>query len=143
MYALLRVGAVSPEHDESLAMRDRVSDREKFFIDFTYDRQVTGNLEKAYQTLELWNQTYPRGGDMSAQSLFAGISGQGTGRFERARESAQQRIASDPDVVFGYSGLAHSFFFTDRFSEAESTFCARPTARWTCIFSGLRYTIRS
>jgi eukaryotic-like serine/threonine-protein kinase len=28
--------------------RDRVSDREKFFIDLTYDRQVTGNLEKAY-----------------------------------------------------------------------------------------------
>ena len=42
-------------------LRDRVSDREKFFIDFTYDRQVTGNLEKAYQTLELWLQTYPRG----------------------------------------------------------------------------------
>ena len=42
-------------------LRDRVSDRERFFIDFTYDRQVTGNLEKAYQTLELWLQTYPRG----------------------------------------------------------------------------------
>ena len=26
-----------------------------------YDREVTGNLEKAYQTLELWLQTYPRG----------------------------------------------------------------------------------
>jgi hypothetical protein len=32
-------------------LRDRVSDRQKFFIDFTYNRQVTGNLEKAYQTL--------------------------------------------------------------------------------------------
>ena len=42
-------------------LRDRVSDRERFFVDFTYDRQVTGNLEKAYQTLELWLQTYPRG----------------------------------------------------------------------------------
>ena len=44
-------------------LRDRVSDRERFFIDFIYDRQVTGNLEKAYQTLELWSQTYPRRGD--------------------------------------------------------------------------------
>jgi eukaryotic-like serine/threonine-protein kinase len=34
-------------------LRERVSDRERFFIDFTYDRQVTGNLEKAYQTLEI------------------------------------------------------------------------------------------
>ena len=43
-------------------LRDRVSDRERFYIDFIYDRQVTGNLEKAYQTLELWVQTYPRRG---------------------------------------------------------------------------------
>src|SRR5262245_7418420 len=41
-------------------LRDRVSDREKFFIDFTYDREVTGNLERAYETLQSWLQTYPR-----------------------------------------------------------------------------------
>ena len=44
-------------------LRDRVTDRERFFIDFIYDRQVTGNLERAYQTLELWLRTYPRGED--------------------------------------------------------------------------------
>ena len=53
-------------------LRDRVSDRERFFIDFTYDRQVTGNLEKAYQTLELWLQTYPRGGTQPNAAGFAG-----------------------------------------------------------------------
>jgi serine/threonine protein kinase/Flp pilus assembly protein TadD len=100
-------------------LRDRVSDREKFFIDFTYNRQVTGNLEKAYQTLELWLQTFPRGGAMRPQDLLAGISTHGTGRFERASESAQKQIAADPDVVFGYSGLASSYFFLDRFEEAE------------------------
>ena len=42
-------------------LRDRASDRERFFIDFAYDRQVTGNLEKAYETLESWLETYPRG----------------------------------------------------------------------------------
>ncbi len=26
----------------------------------TYDQQVTGNLEKAQETFELWAQTYPR-----------------------------------------------------------------------------------
>ena len=50
-------------------LRDRVSDRERFFIDFTYDRQVTGNLEKAYQTLELWVQTYPRGGNRQSPGV--------------------------------------------------------------------------
>ena len=41
-------------------LRERASERERFFIDFNYDREVTGNLEHAFQTLELWEQTYPR-----------------------------------------------------------------------------------
>jgi serine/threonine protein kinase/predicted Zn-dependent protease len=102
-------------------LRDRVSDRERFFIDFTYDRQVTGNLEKAYQTLELWYQIYPRGENPNAQGFLGGIPTQGTGRYERAMEMAQKRIADNPDEVFGYSSLAHSYLFRDRFAEAEST----------------------
>ena len=103
-------------------LRDRVSDREKFFIDFIYDRQVTGNLEKAYQTLELWLQTYPRGEEPpNPQDLLGGLSTHGTGRFERAIEASQKAIAADPDFALGYGGLASSYFFLDRFPEAEST----------------------
>lgn len=102
-------------------LRNRVSDQEKFFIDFTYDRQVTGNLEKAYQTLELWDQTYPRGQDPNAQDLLVGLSTFGTGRFERAMEASQKKIAADPGFIFGYGGLAGSYFYLDRFAEAEST----------------------
>ena len=101
-------------------LRDRASDREKFFIDFLYDRQVTGNLEKAYQTLELWLQTYPRGEEPpSPHDLLGGISTQGTGRFERAIEISQKFIATHPDIVFGYGNLASIYFFLDRFHEAE------------------------
>ena len=35
-------------------LRDRVSDRENFFITFNYYRQVPRNLELARQTLESW-----------------------------------------------------------------------------------------
>jgi tetratricopeptide (TPR) repeat protein len=98
-----------------------VSDREKFFIDFTYDRQVTGNLEKAYQTLELWLQTYPRGADPSALDLLAGLSSNGTGRCERAIEASQKKLVADPDFKFAYNNLASSYFFLDRFPEAERT----------------------
>jgi serine/threonine protein kinase/tetratricopeptide (TPR) repeat protein len=100
-------------------LRDRVSGRERFFIDFLYDRQVTGNLEKAYQTLELWHQTYPRG-DPDPRGLLGGISTHGTGRFERAIEASQEIIAAEPDVQVGYGNLASSLFFLDRFPEAES-----------------------
>jgi len=102
-------------------LRDRASDREKFFIDWAYDRQVTGNLEKAYQTLELWLQTYPRGEDPSALDLLSGLATHGTGRFERAIEASQEQLAANPDFLFGYGTLAQSYFFLDRFPEAEST----------------------
>jgi len=102
-------------------LRDRVSDREKFFIDFTYNRQVTGNLEKAYQTLNLWFQTYPRGEDPSALDLLEGLSTNGTGRFERAIAASQQKLAADPNFIFAYQNLASSYFFLDRFPAAVST----------------------
>jgi eukaryotic-like serine/threonine-protein kinase len=103
-------------------LRNRTSERERYFIDFLYDRQVTGNLEKAYQTLESWYQTYPRGGEPPTPlDLLGGLSTHGTGRFERAIETSQKEIAANPDVVFGYGSLASSYFFLDRFPEAEST----------------------
>ena len=104
-------------------LRDRVSDRERFFIDFIYDRQVTGNLEKAYQTLELWSTdlSSASGDGRKSQDLLGGISTQGTGRFERAIEAAQEGIAADPDLAIPYGNLALAYFFTDRFAEAEST----------------------
>jgi eukaryotic-like serine/threonine-protein kinase len=103
-------------------LRDRASDQERFFIDFTYDRQVTGNLEKAYQTLELWSQAYPRRGDNpNPHDLLGGLSTHGTGRYERAIQASQEGIAAEPDFSIKYGNLASSYFLTGRFREAEST----------------------
>jgi Tfp pilus assembly protein PilF len=102
-------------------LRDRASDREKFFIDFIYNRQVTGNLEKAHQTLESWLQTYPRGdAPPSPHDLLGGLSEQGTGRFDRAIETSQKEVAERPDLPFGYGNLASSYFYRDNFTEADA-----------------------
>jgi eukaryotic-like serine/threonine-protein kinase len=120
-YSVIGESVLSAESTtKAWQLRDRASDPEKFFIDFTYDRQVTGNLEKAYQTLELWLQTYPHGEEPSPHDLLGGLSTHGTGRFERAIEVSREEIAADPSVVFGYYNLASSLFFLDRFAEAES-----------------------
>jgi serine/threonine protein kinase/Tfp pilus assembly protein PilF len=124
-------------------LRDRVSAREQFFIDFTYYRQVTGNLEKAYQTLESWLQTYPRGNnDVNPLGLLGGLSTHGTGRFERAIDASQKAIAADPEWSILYGNLAYSYFLTDRFPEAESTL-QRASQRQleSSIFLLIRYNI--
>ena len=120
LYSTMGESVLSAESTtKAWQLRDRASDREKFFIDFSYDRQVTGNLEKAYQTLELWLQTYPRGEQPRPQGLLAGLSGAGTGRFERAIEASKKEIADEPDSYASYS--VGSYYFLDRFPEAEST----------------------
>ena len=124
-------------------LRNRVSERERYFIDFLYDRQVTGNLEKAYQTLESWLRTYPRGGDPpTPQDLLGGLSTHGTGRFERAIEMEQKEIADKPDINFGYRSLASSYFLLSRFPEAESTLARASERRLEDpILLVLRYNI--
>lgn len=103
-------------------LRNHVSDPERFFIDFMYHRQVTGNLEDAYQTLELWSRTYPRG-EITAnpKDLLGGLTTQGTGRFQETIETTQEGISIDPDFPISYSNLAQAYYFTDRFPEAQST----------------------
>jgi tetratricopeptide (TPR) repeat protein len=116
--------ALSAEYaTKAWLLRDRVTDRERFYIDFTYYRNVTGDLEKAYKTLDLWSQTYPRRGALlaNAQDLLGGISTQGTGRFERTMEAALDGIATLPESPYPYTNLALAQFYTDRFPEAEDT----------------------
>jgi tetratricopeptide (TPR) repeat protein len=124
-------------------LRDRVSERERFFIDFTYDRDVTGNLEKAYQTLESWFQTYPRGENPNARGLLGGsISLHATGRFDRAIEMGKERIAVAPDEAIGYSNLASSYYFLGRFTEAESALQRASERKLESpAFLALRYNI--
>src|SRR5208282_6108600 len=100
-------------------LRDRASDRERFFITTLYDRQVTGNLEKEQQTLRLWAQTYPR--DRDAHGLLAGFASQGSGQYERAIEEATIALAIDPDFSPGYVDIAYSDFFLNRMAEAQKT----------------------
>jgi serine/threonine protein kinase/Tfp pilus assembly protein PilF len=103
-------------------LRDRVSARERFFIDFSYDQQVTGNLEKAYQTLELWFKTDPRGGgNANPRSLRGGITANGTGRYQTAIAVAKETIAADPNSGMVHASLASAYFRTNRFAESEST----------------------
>ena len=106
---------------KAFQLRERASERERFFITFNYDREVTGNLEHAFQTLELWEQTYPRrSAPPDAMELLGGLSTKGTGRWEIAVDRARKTIAAYPDVVIGYGNLALSSFFLDRFGEADN-----------------------
>lgn len=101
-------------------LRDRVTDAEKFFITANYDLQVTGNLEKAQATFELWAQTYPR--EIHAPGLLSGQIYPFFGKHEKAVEEAKIAIGIDPNFPFPYVDLATAYQFLNRLDEAEATF---------------------
>jgi eukaryotic-like serine/threonine-protein kinase len=73
-------------------LRERASERERFFIDFNYDREVRGNLEHAFQTLELWEQTYPRrAAPPDPRELLGGLSTKGTGGGRKQSNPRERR----------------------------------------------------
>jgi tetratricopeptide (TPR) repeat protein len=101
---------------KAYALRDRVSDRERLWILFLYDRQVTGNLQRELQTLESWVQTYPR--DWVPLSVLGGWGTLGTGQYERGIQALHEDLRLNPDETFGYHGLALHNILLDRFAEA-------------------------
>jgi Flp pilus assembly protein TadD len=100
--------------------RERASGPEKFNIEYSYDRNVTGNLEKAWQSISLWRQTYPR--DPKAFSLSGGYAANGTGRFEQVVAESAKSVDLDPDHLYGYTNGAVALFHLGRFEEAEKAF---------------------
>jgi eukaryotic-like serine/threonine-protein kinase len=99
-------------------LRNRASDRERFFIVLSYDLQVRGNLEKAQETGELWAQTYPR--DRVPHGFLSWIS-QEVGKYEKSIEESQKAIELDPDFTPGYVNLAWAYLFLDHPEEAKNT----------------------
>jgi tetratricopeptide (TPR) repeat protein len=100
-------------------LRDRASDREKFWITAAFYTQVTENLEKAQQTCEVWAQTYPR--DASPHDMLSGIIYPVIGKYEQAVEEAKKAIELDPDLAISYYLLASNYESLDRLGEAENT----------------------
>jgi DNA-binding winged helix-turn-helix (wHTH) protein/tetratricopeptide (TPR) repeat protein len=97
-------------------LRERTSDRERFFIAALYDRQVTGNLEKEQQTLELWSQTYPR--DPIPHAFLSGFATQGLGQYERSVEQANITIVLSPDLSPPYMNMAFAYLYMGRLGNA-------------------------
>jgi tetratricopeptide (TPR) repeat protein len=103
---------------KAYSLRDRVSDRERFFILFLYDRQVTGNLQKELETIEAWVQTYPQ--DWQAWGVLGGWGTRGTGQYERGLQAAEQTIRLNPDLPFPYDCIAVHNLGLGRFAQAAA-----------------------
>ena len=97
-------------------LRDRVSERERLFISAGYYDNVTGELEKYLETLELWKRTYPQ---HAAPPNNLAVKYNDLGQFDKALEEAREAIRLNPNSASGYSLLAAAFVGLNRFDEAK------------------------
>ncbi len=99
-------------------LRDRVSERERFFISWRYYRDALQDWEKGLELSRSWTETYPR-------EAFA-FNALGTaylrlGSIEQSLAPFREAIRIDPRFVPAYSNLAGALMSLNRYDDARAT----------------------
>ena len=97
-------------------LRERVSERERFYIDSHYFDLVLGDEAKAMQVYELWQHTYPS--DVVPYSNLMVIY-KGMGQMEKALNVALRQLRMEPDSAMAYGNLASTYLDLSRFDESK------------------------
>jgi serine/threonine protein kinase/Flp pilus assembly protein TadD len=99
-------------------LRERTSEREKFYIESHYFELVTGDLEKARQVYELWAQSYPR--DYVPPNNLGSMYGV-LGQYEKDLIEGREALHLEPSSGLGYANLVIEYLFLNRLEEAQAT----------------------
>jgi tetratricopeptide (TPR) repeat protein len=118
VYANTGQSSLAPAYSRrAFELRDRVSERERFFIAWRYYRDAVLDWEKALELAESWTATYPREA-FAFNSL--GSAYLRLGQFDKAVAPFRQAIRLDPKFVPSYSNLAASFLALNQYDDARA-----------------------
>jgi len=102
---------------KAYALRDRVSDREKYRISAFYFQFATGEVEKATEAYELWAKSYPR--DMVPHGNL-GVLYSTLGQYDKAIAETETQLRLEP-TISGYANLASNYINVNRLKDARQT----------------------
>ena len=97
-------------------LRERASERERFYITSHYQDFVERNSEAARTTYELWARTYPRD-EVPPTNL--GVLYQILGQYDQGLSAARDAFKMSPDGI-AYANLCHSYVALNRLDEAKA-----------------------
>ena len=98
-------------------LRDRVSQREKFFIESLYHTVATGDLEKEKETVEVWARTFPR--DPIPRNRLGILYGT-LGQYDRALSELREARRLLPDSGLEYCNVIYAYLPLNRFEDARA-----------------------
>jgi eukaryotic-like serine/threonine-protein kinase len=111
-------GRASEYYTKAFQLREHASELEKLRITAGYYFNVTGELDKAAQTLQEEIQTYPRewGAYLNLGNVYTS-----QGQYEKASEAYRESLGIRPDNSGAYGNLANTLLALQRFDEARQT----------------------
>jgi tetratricopeptide (TPR) repeat protein len=115
-FSLGELGRASDYFTKAFQLREHASEREKLAITAHYYQDVTGELDKAAQTLQETIESYPR---ESAAHRRLGVVFCQKGQYEKATETTKQALRLAPDELFNYENLANYALALQRFDESR------------------------
>jgi serine/threonine protein kinase len=118
-YNLREATAASENFRKAFELRDRVSERERFYIEAAYYSFATGELEKANQAYKQWAQEYPA--DV-APHVNLSLNYSTMGEFDKAAEESRTATEIAPARVAGYANLISAYLALDRVDEAKTVY---------------------
>ena len=112
-----RTTEAAPLAQRAFELRDRVSERERFFISWRYYMDMQQAWDKALELSTSWAKTYPR-------EAFAfnsvGLANSSLGQQERAIEAYREAMRLDPRFISPYVNLGESLIALNRYDEAAA-----------------------
>ncbi len=118
IYSNLNQASLARENfRKAYELRDRVTQRERFFIEAFYYSYVTGEIDRAIQTYTEWARTY------SADYVAHGNLGDSynlLGQYEKAAEETNASLRIQPDDAIAYGNLADDYLALDRVKDAKA-----------------------
>jgi len=105
------------EAKKAFDLRDRISERERFYIDDHYYTAI-GDVEKNKEVLELATRAYPN--DSAAFGNLALEYNLFFGDFDKAIPLASECARIEPDAPFGHFHVALGYMGLNRFEEARA-----------------------
>jgi eukaryotic-like serine/threonine-protein kinase len=98
-------------------VKDRASEREKFYISGHYYGTFRGQLDKQIETLEQWTQAYPR--DTVPWDNLA-LAEQDSGQLDKALAYASEAMKLNSKDHYAYQNLSSSYLYLNRYDEAKA-----------------------
>jgi tetratricopeptide (TPR) repeat protein len=102
---------------KAFALREHVSQRERYYIEARYYHFVVADLDKTLAVYEDWRREFPRD---SVPLTGAGMIHNALGDYDKTVTNFQEALQEEPNLPYNYTNLAEVLIDLERRQEARS-----------------------